>query len=302
MTSTIVSRTSMQLITFPVLLFAAAVAAGLFATPAHGQDGRPLVITAPRYADPAHARAYHETRRQRVNRVGAPDFAPDARRAIYETRATQRGHMGGGFLEFVFGGNRGYAELPRQPYHRAWNERDYDERYDARYDGRYLLAHREQPDVRAAVPRAHDPRFNRQIVDYVTDEKPGTIVIDTRQRFLYYVQEGGKAIRYGVGVGREGFGWTGTEKISQKREWPDWIPPKEMLRRRPDLPTFMAGGIDNPLGARALYLGSTLYRIHGSNEPWTIGQAVSSGCFRMKNEDVIDLYDRVGIGTKVVVI
>ena len=116
------------------------------------------------------------------------------------------------------------------------------------------------------------------------------------------MEDGGKAIRYGIGVGRPGFAWAGVKEISMKREWPDWTPPDEMLRRRPDLPRYMPGGPENPLGARALYLGSSLYRIHGSNEPWTIGTAVSSGCIRMRNEDVIDLYERVKVGTKVVVI
>jgi lipoprotein-anchoring transpeptidase ErfK/SrfK len=131
---------------------------------------------------------------------------------------------------------------------------------------------------------------------------PGTIVINTRERRLYYVMGGGRAMRYAVGVGREGFQWAGTERITNKQEWPDWRPPEEMLRRRPDLPRYMAGGPHNPLGARALYLGGTLYRIHGSNEPETIGQAVSSGCIRMLNEDVVDLYERVKVGTQVVVL
>ena len=147
-----------------------------------------------------------------------------------------------------------------------------------------------------------DPQFLPQRVAYTGGEKPGTIVIDSRKRFLYLVEEGGMATRYGVGVGREGFGWSGVKAISAKKEWPDWRPPEEMLRRRPDLPRHMAGGPANPLGSRALYLGDSLYRIHGSNEPWTIGQAVSSGCIRMRNEDVEDLYERVKIGTKVVVL
>jgi hypothetical protein len=130
---------------------------------------------------------------------------------------------------------------------------------------------------------------------------PGTIVISTAERRLYLVQGAGQAISYGIGVGRDGFRWSGTHRISAKREWPGWTPPREMLRRRPDLPRHMPGGIENPLGARAMYLGSTLYRIHGSNEPETIGQAVSSGCFRMTNEDVVDLYNRVSVGTVVVV-
>ena len=157
--------------------------------------------------------------------------------------------------------------------------------------------------VRYETPTSEmDPRFAKQIVSYITDEKPGTVVVDTRSRFLYLVHGGGKAIRYGVGVGRVGFTWSGIKTVSQKAEWPEWTPPAEMLKRRPDLPTWMTGGVDNPLGARAIYLGTTLYRIHGTDEPGTIGQAVSSGCFRMKNDDVIDLYDRVKIGTRVVVI
>src|SRR5262245_12588246 len=130
---------------------------------------------------------------------------------------------------------------------------------------------------------------------------PGTIVISTSERRLYLVQAGGQALSYGIGVGRDGFRWSGTHRITAKKEWPAWTPPSEMLRRRPDLPRHMPGGIENPLGARAMYLGSTLYRIHGSNEPETIGQAVSSGCFRMTNEDVVDLYNRVSVGTTVVV-
>jgi lipoprotein-anchoring transpeptidase ErfK/SrfK len=142
----------------------------------------------------------------------------------------------------------------------------------------------------------------RTTVSFPTYYRPGNIVIDTSARRLYLVTAPGEALSYGIGVGRDGFRWSGTHHISAKREWPDWTPPSQMLRRRPDLPRHMVGGVDNPLGARALYLGSTLYRIHGSNEPETIGQAVSSGCFRMTNEDVIDLYDRVGVGTKVTVL
>ena len=147
-----------------------------------------------------------------------------------------------------------------------------------------------------------DPKYFRQIVAYTGPEKAGTVIVDTPQRFLFLVQGDGTAVRYGIGVGRPGFTWAGAKTVSAKKEWPDWTPPPEMLQRQPDLPTWMAGGPHNPLGARALYLGSSLYRIHGSNEPWTIGQAVSSGCIRMRNEDVIDLYDRVKVGAKVVVI
>jgi lipoprotein-anchoring transpeptidase ErfK/SrfK len=147
-----------------------------------------------------------------------------------------------------------------------------------------------------------DPRFVRQEVVYDGKQAPGTIVIDTPNHFLYLVEKNGKALRYGIGVGRPGFTWSGVHAISAKKVWPDWVPPKEMLARQPYLPQLMAGGPDNPLGARALYIGSTLYRIHGSNEPWTIGHNVSSGCIRMRNADVIDLYDRVKVGAKVVVL
>jgi lipoprotein-anchoring transpeptidase ErfK/SrfK len=141
----------------------------------------------------------------------------------------------------------------------------------------------------------------RTTVMYPTNYSPGTIVISTPERRLYLVLGNGRALRYGIGVGRDGFRWGGTHRITAKKEWPSWTPPSQMLRRRPDLPRHMEGGVENPLGARAMYLGSTLYRIHGSNEPETIGQAVSSGCFRMTNEDVTDLYNRVSVGTTVVV-
>ena len=146
------------------------------------------------------------------------------------------------------------------------------------------------------------PRFHRTLVDYPTVEPPGTIIIDTPNTYLYLTIGHGKAIRYGIGVGREGFTWSGTEHISQMKEWPDWLPPKEMIKRQPYLPRFMAGGETNPLGARAMYLGNTQYRIHGTNQPSTIGSFVSSGCIRLTNEDVEDLYSRVTIGTTVVVL
>jgi lipoprotein-anchoring transpeptidase ErfK/SrfK len=143
--------------------------------------------------------------------------------------------------------------------------------------------------------------IQRELVSAPGSFAPGTIYINTAERRLYLMLGNGQALRYGIGVGREGFGWAGTHRVTAKKEWPSWTPPREMLARRPDLPHYMPGGIENPLGARALYLGSTLYRIHGSNEPETIGQAVSSGCIRMTNEDVVDLYNRVRIGTVVVV-
>jgi len=142
----------------------------------------------------------------------------------------------------------------------------------------------------------------RTLVTYPSRERPGTIIINTGERRLYLLLGNGQALRYGIGVGRVGFTWAGVTRVSAKKEWPAWTPPSQMLRRRPDLPRFMKGGTENPLGARAMYLGSTLFRIHGSNEPETIGTAVSSGCFRLTNEDVIDLYERVRLGTKVIVV
>ncbi|WP_398484549.1 L,D-transpeptidase [Tardiphaga sp.] len=232
--------------------------------------------------------------------------APAQRPAPQRVASAQRGgNMGGGFIEFLFsdgaqGSNYGSNYGPS---YRQSDERSYDPR-------RRMLPPME-PEQRAAYQRdepidparpAMDPKFLPQTVAYDGKEGAGTIVVDTSNKFLYLVQDGGKAMRYGIGVGRPGFTWQGVKTITAKKEWPSWTPPKEMLARRPDLPRFMEGGESNPLGARAMYLGSTLYRIHGSNEPWTIGTNVSSGCFRMRNEDVIDLYGRVNVGAKVVVI
>jgi len=160
------------------------------------------------------------------------------------------------------------------------------------------------------APSGMPKKFERTVVNYKTQQAPGTIIIDPREHYLYFVLADGRAMRYGVGVGREGFGWHGTVKVGRKAEWPGWTPPPEMIARERSkgiiLPAYMEGGIRNPLGARALYLyngsGDTAYRIHGSNEPWTIGRDVSSGCFRMVNRDVIDLYNRVQVGAKVVVL
>jgi len=149
---------------------------------------------------------------------------------------------------------------------------------------------------------AQRSEFRRQVVDYRTSEAPGTIIVDTPNTYLYLVMPGGKAMRYGIGVGREGFAWSGTKTVERKAEWPDWTPPQEMIARQPYLPRWMAGGEGNPLGARAIYLGSTVYRIHGTNMPETIGQKVSSGCIRMLNADVIDLYSRVDVGTNIIVL
>jgi lipoprotein-anchoring transpeptidase ErfK/SrfK len=163
-------------------------------------------------------------------------------------------------------------------------------------------AERRVAAVQPTAARGPDPRYLPQEVAYSGPGRPGTIVVDTNERFLYLIGDDGHARRYGVGVGRPGFEWAGVHTVTRKAEWPDWTPPAAMRKRQPHLPTHMAGGPDNPLGARALYLGSTEYRIHGTSEPWTIGQAVSSGCIRMRNEDVTDLYERVKVGTKVQVI
>ena len=189
--------------------------------------------------------------------------------------ATTRGQYGGGFIEALLTGG-----LMQQPQAAAYTA--------------------SEPATDAEGEP--EPQFRRQEVDYTGPETPGTIVIDTPERLLFLVEPHGKALRYGVGVGRPGFKWSGVKRVSRKSEWPDWTPPQEMLLRRPDLPRHMAGGPENPLGARALYLGSSLYRIHGTNEPSTIGHNVSSGCIRMMNEDVIDLYSRVPVGAKVIVL
>ncbi|MBI4920668.1 MAG: L,D-transpeptidase [Devosia nanyangense] len=147
-----------------------------------------------------------------------------------------------------------------------------------------------------------DPKYMRQVVPFQSDERAGTLIVSTGEKFLYLVLGDGRALRYGIGTARTGFEWSGTHHITRKAEWPGWTPPAEMRQRRPDLPSYMPGGQTNPLGARALYIGATLYRIHGTNEPWTIGGDVSSGCIRMVNDDVIDLYGRVKIGAKVIVL
>ena len=203
-----------------------------------------------------------------------PETSSDAAPASLPAPAAMRRRCGGGFIEALLTGG-----ALQQPQLAAPNAS-------------------ERSDLEAEP----EPQFRRQEVDYTGSEAPGTIVVDTPDRFLFLVEPHGKALRYGIGVGRPGFEWSGVKRISRKSEWPDWTPPAQMMLRRPDLPRHMAGGPDNPLGARALYLGSSLYRIHGTNEPSTIGHNVSSGCIRMMNEDVIDLYDRVPIGTTVVVL
>jgi lipoprotein-anchoring transpeptidase ErfK/SrfK len=214
---------------------------------------------------------------------------------------------GGGFLEMLF---RPSGRAPDQRSYQPGPDRTYQPESGPMMAPNYRQS-RTEPDydgMRSGVPSAApgrsglDPRFEPQEVTYSGSERSGTIIINTRERLLYLVQDNGRAMRYGIGVGRPGFTWAGAHRITNMREWPDWTPPAEMIRRQPHLPRHMPGGPNNPLGARAMYLGSTLYRIHGSNEPWTIGHAVSSGCIRMRNEDVIDLYRRVHVGPRVVVI
>jgi lipoprotein-anchoring transpeptidase ErfK/SrfK len=219
---------------------------------------------------------------------------------LMRTASAERSNMGGGFIQFLFGDPQGQGgRYQEQPAYQQ--QPSYEPRRSLLPRGDMQQA---DPQQEASDPtqRPFDPRFEKQMVDYSGKESAGTLVVDTPNKFLYLVQGNGKALRYGIGVGKPGFTWSGVKTISAKKEWPDWTPPAEMLQRRPDLPRHMEGGPQNPLGARAMYLGSTLYRIHGSNEPWTIGTNVSSGCIRMRNQDVIDLYGRVNVGAKVVVI
>ncbi len=195
------------------------------------------------------------------------------------------GGLGGGFIEFLLTGQSGASRAAPQAAAAAANP---------------AVASLAPPES-ARLEALPSEEFLRREVDYSGPEQSGTIVIDTPNKFLFLVLPHGRAIRYGVGVGRPGFEWAGVKTISRKAEWPGWTPPAQMLLRRPDLPSHMDGGPENPLGARALYLGSSMFRIHGTNEPSTIGQNVSSGCIRMMNEDVIDLYDRVRVGTRVIV-
>ena len=226
--------------------------------------------------------------------------------------AEPRSGLGGGFLELLITG--------RDPTPRPWAE----PQGQARVVAPRIQAPLQRVSAPAAAPPALKPApavhsaaiavpaqakgagagatFARQEVAYDGPHEAGAIVVDTPKRFLFLVLGNGRALRYGIGVGRPGFEWAGVKSVTRKAEWPGWTPPPEMLKRRPELPRHMAGGEDNPLGARALYLGSSLYRIHGTNEPDTIGHNVSSGCIRMMNEDVMDLYERVRLGTKVVVI
>ena len=221
--------------------------------------------------------------------------------APMRTAYAERSSLGGGFIEFLFGDRP--VQDPRyqqQPIYQPQPSYYGPAPQQGGMPPQQLYPQQEQAYEAAQHP--FDPKYEKQEVEYDGREGPGTIVIDTPNKFLFLVEGNGRALRYGIGVGRPGFTWAGVKTITAKREWPDWTPPSEMLARRPDLPRHMAGGPENPLGARAMYLGSTLYRIHGSNEPWTIGTNVSSGCIRMRNEDVIDLYGRVNVGAKVIVL
>ena len=224
---------------------------------------------------------------------------PAQRPLAMPTAYAERSNMGGGFIEFLFGDGQG-ERYQQQPAYQQ--QPSYDQRRPLLPPMEPQQTLRQQEDASEPAHPAFNPKFEKQLVDYHGKESAGTVVVDTPNKFLYLVQENGKAMRYGIGVGRPGFTWSGVKQISAKKEWPAWTPPPEMLARRPDLPRHMEGGPQNPLGARAMYLGSSLYRIHGSNEPWTIGTNVSSGCIRMRNEDVIDLYGRVNVGARVVVI
>jgi lipoprotein-anchoring transpeptidase ErfK/SrfK len=259
----------MQCHVFPVLLMSTIAIVSA--------QAEPLSLTPHRYAQAAPLAPSYV-----VPQAAPAPIAAEREPDRYASANSER-NLGGGFIEFLFNGGRPVA--PPRP-------------------SSEILARGEPAEQTEAVdPRLNiDPKFQKQVVAYHGSEPAGTVVIDTPNRFLFLVQDNGTAVRYGIGVGKPGFAWAGEKKVSAKKEWPDWTPPPEMLQRRPDLPHFMAGGPENPLGARAMYLGSSLYRIHGSNEPWTIGQAVSSGCIRMRNEDVIDLYEKVKVGTKVVVI
>ena len=229
----------------------------------------------------------------------APAPAASSAPALHPT-GPEGPNLGGGVIELlVTGALPGAAHPPfNAPFGGSRLGRDAAGRRDARAPSRGGL--RALPAGAYAHPRPvlsePEPQFRRQEVEYHGPQGPGTIVVDTPDKFLFLIEPGGRAIRYGIGVGRPGFEWAGVKAITRKAEWPGWTPPIEMLERRPDLPAHMEGGLGNPLGARALYLGSTLYRIHGTNEPETIGKAVSSGCIRMLNEDVVDLYGRVKLG------
>ena len=240
-----------------------------------------------------------------VDAMVVPGYGPPQQRPVYAASPVGyvsqpasvpaprgNGGYGGGFIEMMMDG----AAPPAMPPSVLYNRPGAVLAPSARSAVAYA-----QPIPAYEPRRSLDPAYVRTEVEYPTGQPAGTIIVDTPSKHLYLVAGGGRAIRYGIGVGRPGFMWSGMKTVTRKAEWPDWTPPSEMLLRRPDLPRHMAGGPENPLGARALYLGSSLYRIHGTNEPYTIGQNVSSGCIRMMNDDVVDLYGRVRVGTRVLV-
>jgi lipoprotein-anchoring transpeptidase ErfK/SrfK len=321
--------------------FAFAFAAVIFSLPASAENFEvpsldpivvaqlqgPTVIRAPRYVEddprqPRNRNARNQPRQQQYEDEAPPrHYTRQQPAAQYQQYQQQQPHpqqyytqpertnLGGGFIEFLVTGNSGQrqrAEQPQQYYYPPQQQQYYEQQ--PRHYQRQAPAYQQPLHVARTEPQeqpqrpAFDPRFERTEVEYRSDQPVGSIVIDTRTRYLYLIQPHGRAIRYGVGVGRPGFEWKGVKTVSAMKEWPDWRPPAEMRKRQPYLPEHMAGGPTNPLGARAIYLGSSLYRIHGSNEPHTIGSAVSSGCFRMRNEDVIDLYGRVKVGVRVLVL
>ncbi len=260
----------------------------------------PLAVTVYPYGQPAYPRQpappqYYVVQTPQYGAAPAPrSYAAPAPQS-YPAAPPPAGLGGGGFLAAIFGG-----PTVNVPVSHIFNFQAPQQQPEAAAPPQQQAYAPADPQDAANYPI--DPKFTRQVVAYNGDEKPGTIIVDTPDKFLFLVEDDGKALRYGIGVGRPGFTWSGVKAVTAMKKWPDWTPPPEMIARQPGIPHFMAGGIGNPLGARALYLGSTLYRIHGSNEPWTIGQNVSSGCIRMRNEDVEDLYDRVKVGTKVVIL
>ena len=251
---------------------------------AGGAFADPLVI--PGFG-PAEAQAVQS----RAQAAARP--APPAPRQVAQLAPPQGGGYGGGFFELLATGGRPPGAAAPQPVAYTPASASAGSGYGQPYGS---------ATVETAPAHEVDPIYRRQEVAFAGAEHPGTIIIDTPNKFLFLVEPGGRALRYGIGVGRPGFAWAGVKTITRKAEWPGWTPPPEMIKRRPDLPAHMDGGPANPLGARAMYLGSSLYRIHGTNEPYTIGTNVSSGCIRLMNEDVMDLYERVGVGTKVVVL
>ena len=283
--------------------------------------------TSPRHYVQAQPAARYQ--QQQPQHYYAPQQRQQQPQYYYAPQQQQQpANLGGGFIEFLVTGRSGPAIRQDQPqqqgdYYPPQQQQYYQQQQQQQYyqsqqqqQQFYPPQQQQQPayyqqqpmDVARVDPQerpqrsSFDPRFERADIEYKTEHPVGSIIIDTRTRYLYLVQPNGRAIRYGVGVGRPGFEWKGVKTVSAKKEWPDWRPPEEMRKRQPYLPEHMPGGPNNPLGARALYLGSSLYRIHGSNEPHTIGSAVSSGCFRMRNQDVIDLYNRVKVGARVVVL